>query len=112
MTADSHRQLQKEYNMEFDLKESQFLADATSGKNCLLTGMAGTGKTTLIKQFIAKAPKRISITAPHRCGGAECGGHDGCTGFCGMLLGPKAGESNATYLRLWPRTSVVAFWRV
>ena len=33
-------------------EESRFLAHAPAGRNCLLTGMAGPGKTTLLKEFV------------------------------------------------------------
>src|SRR5689334_14830711 len=35
--------------------EQRFLAAAQAGRNCFLTGMAGTGKSTTLRQFIRDA---------------------------------------------------------
>src|SRR5947209_16509709 len=44
--------------------EQRFLAAAQAGRNCFLTGMAGTGKSTMLRQFIREAVKRVDVTAP------------------------------------------------
>ena len=44
--------------------EKRFLAAAKDGRNCFLTGMAGTGKSTLLKQFIAASSRHVDIPAP------------------------------------------------
>ena len=90
--------------------ENRFLAHARGGGNCLLTGMAGTGKTTLIKEFIATAPTRVSITAPTGVAALNAGGMT-LHRFCGMMLGPEAGQGNEEYfaqLRRDPRRSILA----
>ncbi|MEI7732836.1 MAG: AAA family ATPase [Verrucomicrobiota bacterium] len=90
--------------------ENRFMAAALSGRNCLLTGMAGTGKTTLIKSFIASAPQRVSITAPTGVAALNAGGMT-LHRFCGMMLGPQAGQSNEAYfevLRRDNRRSILA----
>jgi ATP-dependent DNA helicase PIF1 len=97
-------------DFEATSEEQRFLAHARSGRNCLLTGMAGTGKTTLIKDFIATAPTRVSITAPTGVAALNAGGMT-LHRFCGMLLGPQAGQSNECYfeaLRRDNRRSILA----
>ena len=44
--------------------ENRFLAAASGGRNCFLTGMAGTGKSTLLKQFIGQSFRKVDVTAP------------------------------------------------
>ena len=44
--------------------EKQFAAAALAGRNCFLTGMAGTGKSTTLRQFIRDSIKRVDVTAP------------------------------------------------
>jgi len=120
--------------------EDRFLAAAQGGRNCFLTGMAGTGKSTLLRQFILECsgtargqasdltsldpvktcrsdppPRRVDITAPTGVAALNVGGMT-IHRFCGMMLGPQAGQSNEDYLdvlRKDPRRSVVnGFHRV
>lgn len=44
--------------------ENRFLAAASGGRNCFQAGMAGTGKSTLLKQFIAASSRHVDIPAP------------------------------------------------
>ena len=91
-------------------EESRFLAHARQGRNLFLTGMAGTGKSTLLKQFIGQSPRRVDITAPTGVAALNVGGMT-IHRFCGMLLGPQAGQSNDEYfeqLRRDPRRSILA----
>lgn len=91
-------------------EESRFLTHASAGRNCLLTGMAGTGKTTQLKQFVATSPRRVDITAPTGVAALNAGGMT-LHRFCGMLLGPGPGQSNEDYfaqLRQDNRRSILA----
>ena len=82
--------------------ENRFLAAARDGRNCFLTGMAGTGKSTLLKQFIGESWRRIDVTAPTGVAALNVGGMT-IHRFCGMLLGPQPGQSNEDYFALLER---------
>ena len=77
--------------------EKRFLAAAHAGRNCFLTGMAGTGKSTTLRQFIEESPRRVDVTAPTGVAALNVGGMT-IHRFCGMLLGPQPGQSNEEYL--------------
>src|SRR5262245_3776690 len=77
--------------------ENRFLAAVRGGRNCFLTGMAGTGKSTLLREFIAHCPLRVNVTAPTGVAALNVGGMT-THRFCGMLLGPRPGQSNEEYL--------------
>ena len=93
--------------------EARCLARAHGGGNCFLTGMAGTGKTTLLRRFIAErtsgvrdgrlelgAPRgRVDVTAPTGVAALNAGGMT-LHRFCGMLLGPQPGQSNEEYFAI------------
>jgi GTPase SAR1 family protein len=90
--------------------EDRFLAAARGGRNCFLTGMAGTGKSTLLRTFIDSAPQRVDVTAPTGVAALNVGGMT-VHRFCGMLLGPQPGQSNEDYFILLgrdPRRSILA----
>ena len=90
--------------------ENRFLAAARDGRNCFLTGMAGTGKSTLLKQFIGESWRRVDVTAPTGVAALNVGGMT-IHRFCGMLLGPQPGQSNEDYFALLerdPRRSILA----
>jgi ATP-dependent DNA helicase PIF1 len=90
--------------------EKQFAAAAQAGRNCFLTGMAGTGKSTTLRQFIREAVKRVDVTAPTGVAALNVGGMT-IHRFCGMLLGPQPGQSNEEYfgfLERDPRRSILA----
>ncbi len=76
--------------------ENRFIAAVKSGKNVFLSGRAGTGKSTLLKRFIDEADHDVDVTAPT---GIAALNVDGMTvhRWCGMLLGPQEGQSNAKY---------------
>ena len=96
-------------------EDSRFLTHACAGANCCLTGPAGTGKTTRLKEFVTMAPMRVDITAPTGVAALNAGGMT-LHRYCGMLLGPQAGQSNEDYfgqLERDARRSVLAgFGRV
>jgi ATP-dependent DNA helicase PIF1 len=77
--------------------ENRFMAAAAAGWNCCVTGMAGTGKTTLLGSCIASAGHRVAVTASTGVAALNVGGMT-LHRFCGMLLGPKPGQSNEEYL--------------
>lgn len=90
--------------------ENLFHAAAQGGRNCFLTGAGGTGKSTQLRQFIAECPRRVSVTAPTGVAALNVGGMT-IHRFCGMLLGPAAGQSNEDYfaqLERDPRRSILA----
>src|SRR6476620_11517210 len=90
--------------------EARFMAHANGGRNVFLTGMAGTGKSTLLKHFIEQSMKRVDVTAPTGVAALNVGGMT-IHRFCGMLLGPQPGQTNEDYygvLRRDPRKSILA----
>jgi len=95
--------------------ENRFMAAALAGRNCFLTGMAGTGKSTLLRRFIeeclhATNIHRVDITAPTGVAALNVGGMT-VHRFCGMMLGPQPGQSNEDYLAVLerdPRRSILA----
>jgi ATP-dependent DNA helicase PIF1 len=95
--------------------ESRFIGAAHAGRNCFLTGMAGTGKSTLLRRFISEVLahghiKSVDITAPTGVAALNVGGMT-IHRFCGMMLGPQIGQSNEEYyeqLRQYPRRSILA----
>src|SRR5438445_451234 len=90
--------------------EKRFAAAAQGGRNCFLTGMAGTGKSTTLRQFIRDSIKCVDVTAPTGVAALNVGGMT-IHRFCGMMLGPQAEQSNEDYfevLRRDPRRSILA----
>ncbi len=82
-------------------QESRFLGAAHGGRNVFLTGMAGTGKSTLLRQFIgerlhAATSHRVDVTAPTGVAALNVSGMT-IHRFCGMLLGPQPGQTNEQY---------------
>ena len=85
-------------------EEARFLAHAHSGRNVFLTGMAGTGKSTLLKRYFGESLKRIDVTAPTGVAALNVNGMT-VHRFCGMLLGPQDGQSNEDYFAELERDS-------
>lgn len=76
--------------------DADFLQSAADGANIFLTGMAGTGKTTLLRKFLANAPTRVDVTAPTGVAALNVGGTT-IHRFCGMMLGPQGDTTNEDY---------------
>jgi ATP-dependent exoDNAse (exonuclease V) alpha subunit len=72
---------------------NRFLALAHGGRNVFLTGMAGTGKSTLLRRFIEESPEKVDVTAPTGVAALNVGGMT-LHRFCGMRLGPKPGQND------------------
>ncbi len=94
--------------------ENLFHASAQAGRNCFLTGAGGTGKSTQLRAFIADLAaghqRRVSVTAPTGVAALNVGGMT-IHRFCGMMIGPAAGQSNEDYfnqLQRDPRPSIKA----
>ncbi len=90
--------------------ENLFHTQAQAGRNCFLTGAGGTGKSTQLRAFINECPRRVSVTAPTGVAALNVGGMT-IHRFCGMLIGPAAGQSNEDYfaqLERDPRRSILA----
>ena len=88
--------------------ENLFRAAALNGGNCFLTGAGGTGKSTLLREFIDECPETVDVTAPT---GVAALNVDGMTihRFTGMMLGPEPGQPFEEYvekLNRDPRTSI------
>lgn len=79
-------------------EEDRFLAWARAGRNMFLTGMAGTGKSWLLRKFIAEHTGHVSVTAPTGVAALNVGGMT-LHRFCGMRLGPAAGQSDEAFYR-------------
>jgi ATP-dependent DNA helicase PIF1 len=90
--------------------ENLFHASAKGGRNVFLTGAGGTGKSTQLRAFISECSRRVSVTAPTGVAALNVGGMT-IHRFCGMLIGPAAGQSNEDYfaqLQRDPRRSILA----
>jgi ATP-dependent DNA helicase PIF1 len=77
-------------------EESRFLGHARGGRNVFLTGMAGTGKSTLLREVLADCHRRADVTAPTGVAALNVGGMT-IHRFCGMMLGPQPGQTNEYY---------------
>src|SRR5215204_1477481 len=82
--------------------EKRFVAAALAGRNCFLTGMAGTGKSTTLREFIRDSVRRVDVTAPTGVAALNVGGMT-IHRFCGMMLGPQPGQSNEEYFNILRR---------
>jgi ATP-dependent DNA helicase PIF1 len=74
--------------------EHRFMTWATTGANVFLTGQAGTGKSTLLREFLSRVEgvRDVAITAPTGIAALNVGGTT-VHRWCGMQLGPQDGES-------------------
>src|SRR5512147_2593827 len=58
-------------NLEFELAEQFALY---TRKHCFISGKAGTGKTTLLKQIVEKTRKNVIVVAPTGVAAINAGG--------------------------------------
>jgi len=102
---------------EVDLNQ-RFLTAAHDRLNVFLSGMAGTGKSTLLRQFIRETKDReIDITAPTGIAALNVGGST-IHRWCGMLIGPgseghdpnETNEEFYDWLRTQPARSIRNGW--
>ena len=68
------------------------------GRNVLLTGQAGTGKSTLLRNEIDADDEEVAITASTGIAALNIGGST-LHRWSGMMLGPKRGEDPRDHLR-------------
>ena len=78
--------------------DSEFIESASRGDNIFLTGMAGTGKTTLLRKFLDQGNDHVDITAPTGVAALNVGGTT-IHRWCGMMLGPQGDTTNDDYYR-------------
>jgi ATP-dependent exoDNAse (exonuclease V) alpha subunit len=79
-------------------ESNRFLALAHGGRNAFLTGMAGTGKSTLLRRFIEESTEEVDVTAPTGVAALNVGGMT-IHRFCGMRLGPNRWQSDEEFYR-------------
>ena len=80
------------------MQTSSLLNLAGQGRNVLLTGQAGTGKSTQLRTFLESAGGDVAITASTGIAALNVGGST-LHRWSGMMLGPKRGEDPQCYLR-------------
>jgi ATP-dependent exoDNAse (exonuclease V) alpha subunit len=68
------------------------------GRNVLLTGQAGTGKSTLLRNEIDADDEEVAITASTGIAALNIGGST-LHRWSGMMLGPKRGDDPNAFLR-------------
>jgi ATP-dependent exoDNAse (exonuclease V) alpha subunit len=83
--------------------ETRFHAAAAEGRNIFLTGMAGTGKSHLLREWIAirdhltEGQDIVHVTAPTGIAALNVGGMT-INRWAGMFLGPPYGMSFKTFM--------------
>lgn len=76
--------------------EDVFAQIIEDGRNAFLTGMAGTGKSTILRQMIASRGDAVTVTASTGIAALNIGGLT-LHRWSGMMLGPQEGQSNEDY---------------
>lgn len=69
-----------------------FIELANAGQNVFLTGQAGTGKSTLLRQWLTAGGRDADVVAPTGIAALNVGGMT-IHRWAGIGLGPQAGES-------------------
>ena len=80
------------------MDKTSFLKRVGQGDNVLLTGPAGTGKSTLLNAFLETAGNDVAVTASTGIAALNVGGST-LHRWSGMMLGPKPGEDPRSHLR-------------
>ena len=85
--------------------EDRFMVWATSFGNVFLTGQAGTGKSTLLREFLSRVEgvRDVAVTAPTGIAALNVGGTT-VHRWCGMQLGPRMARTSCRLLRGWRAT--------
>jgi len=81
-----------------DFSHARFLRLAAEGHSIMLTGQAGTGKTTLLQDFLDECGEDVAVTASTGIAALNLGGMT-MHRWSGMMLGPKRGENLNDHLR-------------
>ncbi len=80
-----------------DSSASTFRSLVSKGENILLTGQAGTGKTTLLQDYLQDCGDDVAVTASTGIAALNVGGST-VHRWSGMMLGPKRGEDLQAHL--------------
>lgn len=130
MGEGSHAEMlpvQRHGGMTLDGQQVAALELLRGGANVFLSGMAGTGKSTTLLEFVGQAFSRVDVTATtgiaalnlqqqfSQRAGVPLPAHT-VYRWAGIGLGPAAGQDNASYYRYLsdcpPRSRMAAFHRV
>lgn len=84
--------------MEHTTNQNKFLELAHQGKNIYLSGKAGTGKSTILKKFIATTKKKVVCCAPTGIAAINVGGSTIHSMFSLKISGICT-EKNASWLK-------------
>lgn len=84
--------------MQHTQKQIDFLQLAESGQNIFLSGKAGTGKSTILKEFISKTKKKVVCCAPTGIAAINIGGSTIHSLFSIKMAGIGT-YKNAAYLK-------------
>ena len=71
--------------------QEQALAAMLGGENVCATGKAGTGKSTVVREFVSTCPHPVDVTASTGIAAINVRGRT-LHSFCGIGLGPRPGQ--------------------
>ena len=60
--------------MQLNEEQNRALGAMLSGRNVFLTGAAGTGKSTLLREFLARCDRNCAVLAPTGLAAVNVGG--------------------------------------